>query len=303
MKKAFTLVELLVVIGIIGILAGVLVGTFAGGTESARAARCMSNLRNLAAGCQGAAMAHHRYPPAGSIEYFTMTTRNDRDVAIYHHFPGWISWNSQNAYSGDPTSSRASASWNISTYEQDYEARMFSITNGVIWKYVSANHETYLCPSHVKKLKRLNPNWSYVMNAYFEWTANPGNDVFDSTNWGQEYGRLARADRMLLFAEMPFADIGVEHKEETGPGEACDCVLQYPGARGSSANETIGFNHKTGRIVCANVCFADGHVEKLTYPQAGLSEGDLQNLTQWLCEGTDVSFDGKRYQKLTVDNN
>ena len=44
MKKAFSLVELLVVVAIIAILAGVLVSSFSGGTESARAARCLSNL-------------------------------------------------------------------------------------------------------------------------------------------------------------------------------------------------------------------------------------------------------------------
>ena len=303
MKKGFSLVELLVVIAIIGILAAVLMGTFSGGTESARAARCLSNLRNLAAGCQSASMARGRYVPAGSLEYFTMTTRGNRDVAIYNEHPGWISWNSRGAYKGDPTSSRAQASWNVSMYDSDKEARMYCITNGAIWKYVSANHDIYLCPSHVNKMKRLNPNWSYVMNAFFEWTPRPGTDIFDASDYGEEYGRLKRADRILLFAEIPFAGIGVEAKEETGPGEDCDCVLQYKGSRNSSANETIGFNHKVGKLTSANICFADGHVEKLTYPAQGLSESELQDLTQWLCEGTDVSFDGKKYQKLTVDNN
>ena len=52
MKKGFSLVELLVVIGIIGILAGVLMGVFSGGSDSARAARCLSNMKNLANACQ-----------------------------------------------------------------------------------------------------------------------------------------------------------------------------------------------------------------------------------------------------------
>ena len=44
MKKAFTIIELLVVIGIIGVLAGVLMTSFSGGTESARAAKCLTTV-------------------------------------------------------------------------------------------------------------------------------------------------------------------------------------------------------------------------------------------------------------------
>ena len=49
-RSGFTLVELLVVVAIIGILAGVLLASFSGGTEAARAAKCLSNMRNLAQG-------------------------------------------------------------------------------------------------------------------------------------------------------------------------------------------------------------------------------------------------------------
>ena len=68
MKKGFTLVELLVVIGILGILSAVLIGSFAGGTESARAVKCLTNMRNLATACQTYGMSYGFYPLAGSIE-------------------------------------------------------------------------------------------------------------------------------------------------------------------------------------------------------------------------------------------
>ena len=63
MKKAFTLIELLVVIGIIAVLSAILLGTFSGATESARAARCLSNMKSLANACQTAG-----YPSATSSE-------------------------------------------------------------------------------------------------------------------------------------------------------------------------------------------------------------------------------------------
>ena len=74
MKRAFSLVELIVVIGIIGVLAGVLFASFSGGTESARAAKCLSNMRNLAQAAISTATngrkltwdTSYHYPLAGS---------------------------------------------------------------------------------------------------------------------------------------------------------------------------------------------------------------------------------------------
>ena len=68
MKKAFTLIELIVVVGILVVLVGTLVAALSGGTDAARAARCLTNLKNLATACNSYAMAHQVYPLAGSVE-------------------------------------------------------------------------------------------------------------------------------------------------------------------------------------------------------------------------------------------
>ena len=50
-RKAFTLVELLVVIAIIGVLIGLLLPAVQAAREAARRASCVSNLKQLALGC------------------------------------------------------------------------------------------------------------------------------------------------------------------------------------------------------------------------------------------------------------
>lgn len=299
MKKAFTLVEMLVVIGILGILVGVLITTVSGGSDSARAARCLTNMRNLAAGCQSYAMVHSCYPLAGSIERFTMdVSQGKRNMKNkFSDVPGWISWFSQNAYQ-NAQSSKAQSSWTPSMYDSNRESRQFALTNGALWKYVSSSREIFICPQHAITKKHLDPNFSYVMNAYFGWTARPGTDYYDGSYSGIEYGRFNRADRFLLFAEIPFSDVGVASKESM-TGLDCDPILQYQGLENCAQNECIGFNHKSGKnSYYGHVVFADGHVEKLTYPKGGLSESEIQQLTTWLCTGVDVTFDGTRYDEL-----
>ena len=299
--KGFTLVELLVVIGIIAILAGVMLGTFGGSTDSAASARCLANMKNLATACQTYGMEHGHYPLAGSIEYFTVDASGGRrnvDLS-YFEIPGWISWYSKGAYPSK-SSVGASSVGMCSTTEDESD---YAITNGALWKYVSHNRETYVCPAHAKK-SAARPHWSYLMNAYFGWTAD-GKTKANGSGY-IVYGNLNNADRILLFAEVPFTGLGSPFTDGSGSGEDSDAVLQFAfvndgGSKGQnrkSGNEFIGFNHRSGKQYAAHVVFADGHAEKLLAPKAGLSDDELKNLTSWLCQGIDVSFNGKKYDRL-----
>lgn len=315
MKKAFTLVELIVVIGIICVLAGIMLGNFTGGTDSARAATCLSNMRNLAAACQTYGGQTGRYPLAGSIEYMTIDESDGvaRAKACYKEVPGWISWASKGAYRNKPTSHAASSSWMTSLYSTDEETSRYCLTNGCLWKYVSGNTKTYVCPAHARKHGQKKIRWSYLMNAYFGWDSSEGGEAQGQNFNHVRFGHLARADRVLLFGEIPFdGKVGSWQPDGTGSGTETDCVLQYDrsvtarsggghganAAGGNTGNENIGFNHKTGKFATANVVFADGHAEKLRLPKNGMSDSQLRDLTAWLCMGEDVSFDGKEYKRL-----
>ena len=315
MKRAFTMVELIVVIGIIGVLSGVLLMTFSGGSESARAATCMANMRNLAAACQTYAGETGRYPLAGSIEYMTIDESDGiaRAKAVYQEVPGWISWASRGAYRNKPTSHQASSSWMTSLYSTDDEESLYCLTNGALCKYLGQNLQAYVCPSHARKKKQERVRWSYLMNAYFGWDSSEGSTAQGQNFNHKRFGHVERADRILLFGEVPFTgEVGSWQPKGTDPGTENDCVLQYDtgttsklGSKGQNAGgkngqENIGFNHKSGKNTFANVVFADGHAEKLRLPKGGLSDSQLRELTAWLCMGEDISFNGKDY---TILNN
>lgn len=320
MKKAFSLVELIVVIAIIGVLAGVLLATFGGSTDSAKTAKCLSNMRNLAAACQTFGSTSQRYPLAGSIEYSWI----DEDAGFrnvtrrYNEYPGWISWYSEGVYNkaSKPTSHQASSSWMLSMYNDNPLQATYCLTNGTLWKYVSGNRDTYVCPLHMKKMGLQHPpTWSYLMNANFGWDHAQGSRAVGDIR--KKYGDLMRADKILLFSEVPFSGIGPWQPSGESASTDCDCVLQYKttvkgenGLAGSasakgSSDETIGVNHRSGKNLVAPVVFADGHAEKLVIPFSGtlkrptVDGGMLQELTAWLCIGQDVVFNGKTYQKST----
>jgi len=284
MKKGFTLVELMIVIGIIGILSAILLKSVSGSSESARAVKCLANLHDLANACQATALddGEHNCPRAGSGEYTSMSMVLGKGFSkTYGETRGWVSWTSMGAYRNSPKQSQYSSSWLISTYEKNQDKRLYALTNGTIWKAIGGNSSSYRCPLHEQcaKKKGESPIWSYVMNEYFMEERN--------------FTSLGNRDRRLLFAELPF---NIDNKLQTcsfsrGTGTDLDPTLQY------TKNEVIGFNHKTKRKWVAHVCFADGHTEKLEMP-GDTSLARLRELTKWLCEGTAISYNGTKYEEV-----
>lgn len=302
MSEGFTLIELLVVIGILGILATVALTGFSGSTESARASKCMTNLRNLATAVQNFGSANGYYPPAGSFEEF----RPSGSGSAYSESRGWISWLSQGKYgrynSAEQTKCGSCAVPSLSSVNLDNNR--YALTNGALWAYVGKSDASYVCPSHVlecgkKKGGSFVPQWSYVMNSAFRFGPKDGKKKAIVKKDGNhvEFGSLVSADRKLLFAEVPFVSVGgseqVEPKLSGGDGDpAVDPILNYD-SDGRGVREHIGFNHKSGKNYAAHVAFADGHVSKIIMPKSG----SIVELTKWLCQGAEISYNGKSYTR------
>lgn len=299
MKKGFTLIELIVVVGIICILAGILLASFSGGMESARSAKCLTNMRNLAAACQTYGMANSHYPAAGSFEKMKIDEGRGNARKVFYEHAGWISWSSGQSYDSRPQSHVASSSWLTSCYDEEEDRRRFALTNGVLWKYVSGNSEVYVCPHHrivCQEKGEHAPAWSYVMNSWFGWDDTMGSRAKAESEYGRGYGNVKNADKRLLFAELPFVEGLGDVDFSASPGTEHDCTLQYTSKGG---NEIVGFNHSAGKAGrCAHVVFADAHTEKIMMPKGGMTIDDARNLTKFLCEGTDYTLENGRFKEL-----
>jgi prepilin-type N-terminal cleavage/methylation domain-containing protein/prepilin-type processing-associated H-X9-DG protein len=299
MKKAFTLVEMLVVIGIIGILLAILIANFSGASESANATKCMSNMRSLCTAANAIAMSYGQYPLAGTC-YRIGYDSEGNDVE--QPMPAWISFD---------RSKNVVPCYGTGCPDDD----MYALTNGTsgaFWKAAGANTEVYRCPTFTKNFiekKGRQPLFSYAMNAGKSYECGfYANSSFDYQSWHPSLpllvhcGSYYRADRMIMFADIPIRErCQYDHLAQK---ETCDCALevnmkiggrQYGNSSIKSRTEAIGFVHKDSRNrYYGHIAFADGHVERLMAPpNRGLKEDAL---TAHLCKGEDCAYEADGYR-------
>ncbi|HEY8748519.1 MAG TPA: DUF1559 domain-containing protein [Tepidisphaeraceae bacterium] len=137
-RKGFTLVELIITVGIIAVLAAILLPALNVAREAARKTQCASNLRTLAIGFTGYAADN-----TGALPGIATIPPTPSD---------WIYW----------------ASWNGAPFDD--------FSKGPISQYVGGNESTFRCPSddainHTVPANTIEQpqapyRYSYLMNAF-----------------------------------------------------------------------------------------------------------------------------------------
>lgn len=289
-RMGFSIIELMVVIGILAILIAALLPFLGGSSDSAECVKCKNNMKNLAMAVISCAQANDlgHFPAAG----YYRTLGVDTEGPYYYPHNSWIS----NKGKGLNSTVRKMDSGSIVHFKDSEDDCRDAIKNGVIWSATGASFEIYRCPIHVREFEKKNkrpPWWSFMMNqefGYAEDNSKPKHFCGASIH-GPFKGH--NHDKVLMFAEVQGIDVDVKtgkgriKLEAVNSGDKTDAVLVY------SQNEVMGFNHKLGKNKYGgNVAFADGHVDTIGMPTDG---SYIKDLTRYLCQGVDVPHDGSKY--------
>ena len=134
-RRGFTLVELLVVIGIIALLISILLPALGKAREAARRIRCMSNVRTLT-------YAWLSYATDNKGAICGANTQNENV---------WFTKDTSHPLEKNP---KRPPTWVTDGPKDD------TITRGILWQYVKDRH-VYLCPNDTNSYNR-----TYSINAY-----------------------------------------------------------------------------------------------------------------------------------------
>jgi len=261
-RRGFTLLELLLVIGVIGILLAALTPAISGARESSLSALCTSRLHNLAIHAQNYAMEHDYYP-WGSINPATHDAdyvKNDIDTVTLPD--GAEKWSEFQSFCWDFYKKTGKVNW----------------MSGVMFGPGKGAATVLGCPkcSNCSDNWDGNPSTGYNYNVcylgYVEGDAG-------KRKFPLAYSKIKSPDKVVIFGDGGYAG---------GPNKFMRAPMQDKKYDGSSASlrkaGTQAFRHGRGKHRHCNMAFADGHVEKFYTPyKAGGKEG-------WVDEKTYSAF-------------
>lgn len=140
-KHGFSLIELLVAIGVIALLIGILLPVLAKSREAGKAVVCMSNMRSMASATTGYMLDNQQYYPQPSTDDGINAAGSDANKALWY--------NALDYYVGNEVKAGGSGDRNDNAYKQD-----------PVWLDLPANG---LDPDNARTIK---------MNEFFGWISS-----------------------------------------------------------------------------------------------------------------------------------
>ena len=276
-KKGFTLIEMLVVVGIIGILASLLLPAISAGRASARTMQCASNLRQLTL----AWLRSQQVLSDGMMPYMTLDFKNEPKYPRY--------WFGAVDNSQDPPTVVFKDGF-LAPYLET-EDRAFRDPDFDSDRVTETRYNTFTTSYGYNRTLSPGTSPKYDSSGDMIGVLSPGYTTTSSDLFyvpgtvippvARNFGSVQRTTRTIVFA---CSAIGLDSKFEN-KGLRENWSLEPP-APGSSwwVAPTVHYRHN-GQI--ANVSFADGHVEQVRYskPPASLwnsyGSSPSQTLIDW----------------------
>jgi prepilin-type N-terminal cleavage/methylation domain-containing protein/prepilin-type processing-associated H-X9-DG protein len=256
-RSAFTLVELLVVIGIIGLLISILMPALSKARQASRTTACLSNLRQM-----GAAWNIYLSENKAHLPYYIWRTNpKNSDISWNGYWLGILSNNRvqsgallcPEAIDPVPFNTRGSGSGGFGTAKNSWSGQFQADATGVLY----SKPATFINNTNVGKPGGYRVG-SYGLNRYV--TANKSPTRY----FGSYIGSVKNSSEVPVFFDSVWIDGLVDNFAPGGSASSPVPVETPPDLTGASVAvaTTSGVDHwrfliaRHGRAI--NICFADG---------------------------------------------